>query len=385
MAAEADGNVLLYDSTQNTFTVSRQDVTALSGAYAANSGGQYVIGNYLLDASLVQQGMLDQSSTISSGFAFAGSSAGVRTSSPNLIEKLSLVDPGDMYNAIAPETPIMEAPIAGTTAFPFTRTLGILSSQTAMVSLSTSGFTVVPGNFSAPTTPPSVSSVVSAANGSPAIAPGSLISITGHNLSPVTQANAQMPLPTAIGSSCVIANGFILPVLFVSPTQINAQLPFEVSGSASFTLYTPSGISGVFQASVSDAAPAVFSATAGPQVVVPTVIRLTNKELVTPANPIHPGDKLVIYLTGLGQTNPPVATGTPGPSSPLAWTVATPTVTIGGENATVLYSGLAPGFAGLYQINVALSKSDSIKEGMSVPLVITAGGGTTTVSVRVVN
>lgn len=384
MAAEADGNVLLYDSVANTFVVSRQDTTALSGAYAANTGGQYVIGNELLDASLVQQASLDPGTNVSSGFAFTGASAGIRTSAPDYIEQLNLSDPGGMLGMIGLETPTMEAPLAGNTAFPFTRTLGVLPNQ-SLVSLSTSGFTILPMSFAAATTPPAITGVVSAADGTPNIAPGGLISIKGWHLSPISQADSQMPMTTAIGDSCVIANGIVVPVMYVSPTQINAQLPFEVSGTANFTLYTPGGISGAFQMNVPDAAPTVFSAAAGPGVSVPTVIRTTNHELVTPANPIHPGDKLTIYLTGLGQTNPAVADGAAAPSKPLAASIVAPTVTIGGENASVIWAGMTPGFAGLYEIDVALSNSDSIHDGMAEPLVITAGGGTTTVSVRVVH
>jgi len=103
---------------------------------------------------------------------------------------------------------------------------------------------------------------------------------------------------------------------------------------------------------------------------------------VTPTNPIHPKDTIVIYLTGLGATSPAVDAGLPAPSNPLASAVITPTVTLGGMPLTLLYAGLAPDTVGLYQINVTVPFG--APEGLSVPLTITQGGAVTTLSVRVV-
>jgi uncharacterized protein (TIGR03437 family) len=90
----------------------------------------------------------------------------------------------------------------------------------------------------------------------------------------------------------------------------------------------------------------------------------------------------VIYLTGLGAVNPPVSDGIPAPLNPLSETVTNPAVAIGGAGAPVLFSGLAPGYVGLYVLNVSVPSGTP--QGLSVPLTITQGGVTYTQNVRVV-
>jgi uncharacterized protein (TIGR03437 family) len=104
--------------------------------------------------------------------------------------------------------------------------------------------------------------------------------------------------------------------------------------------------------------------------------------VVTSTNPVHRGDILTIYLTGLGATNPPVADGSPAPLDPLASTVVVPSVQIGGANLPVLFSGLVPGYVGLYVINASVPSSTP--QGLSVPLTITEGGVSYSQNVRVV-
>jgi uncharacterized protein (TIGR03437 family) len=84
------------------------------------------------------------------------------------------------------------------------------------------------------------------------------------------------------------------------------------------------------------------------------------------------GDSLVIYLTGLGAVNPPVPDGSPAGASPLSSTVVTPTVQIGGSDAPVLFSGLVPGYVGLYVLNISVPSSTP--QGLSIPLTISQSG-----------
>ncbi len=72
---------------------------------------------------------------------------------------------------------------------------------------------------------------------------------------------------------------------------------------------------------------------------------------ITKASPAKPGEVVVIYLSGMGATNPVVKSGEPAPSSPPAKVAVAAAVTLGGENAVVQFAGLAPGFVGLYQVN----------------------------------
>ncbi len=132
--------------------------------------------------------------------------------------------------------------------------------------LTTSGITVLASNYDAAVAPPVISSVVNAANGTQPVAPGGLISIYGNQMSPVNMATNQIPLPTALGDSCLSINGTPAPLIFVSSQQINAQLPFNVSGNATLTIHTPGGISDNYLFTVEPTAPSVFqSGTAGPK------------------------------------------------------------------------------------------------------------------------
>jgi len=88
----------------------------------------------------------------------------------------------------------------------------------------------------------------------------------------------------------------------------------------------------------------------------------------------------VIYGTGLGQTSPAVQSGMPSPLSPLAVALTKPTVTLGGVQLPLLYYGLTPGEVGVYQINVTVP--GSVPVGW-LPLVISQGGSSTTLTVRV--
>jgi uncharacterized protein (TIGR03437 family) len=92
---------------------------------------------------------------------------------------------------------------------------------------------------------------------------------------------------------------------------------------------------------------------------------------------------LVIYLTGLGVTNPAVGDGMPGPSDPLATAIVAPQITLGSANLALLYAGMTPGEVGVYQINVKVPSS--VQTGLSIPLTINQGGANTTIQVRVVD
>ena len=408
LVAEADGNLLLYDANSDSFTVSRKDITSLSGAYAASAFNQYVVGNNLLNSSLVPVLQLATGGNSSSGFAFldqvgymttvpvaaapaaaTGTGPGTGTSItataqyasvPGIIQRADL---STSKAAMSLATRMIEAPLLGTASTSFTRTLAPLYSRNAIVNLTVSGFTVLPWNYDASVAPPKIQSVVNAADGGKAIAPGGLISIFGQQFSPVNIATKEIPVPTALADSCLSVNGLPVPMLFVSPTQINAQMPFEAIGNVTMILRTPGGVSDNFNTVVLPGAPSVFRASIeGLDSDVPTVVRSTNGELVTPANPVHKNDYLVIYLTGLGVTNPPVGTGVPGPSNPLASAILSPQVTLGDASLPLLFAGMSPDEVGVYQINVKVPAS--VPSGLSIPLKIKQGSMDTTIQVRVV-
>lgn len=90
------------------------------------------------------------------------------------------------------------------------------------------------------------------------------------------------------------------------------------------------------------------------------------------SRPAKRGEYITIYCTGLGAVENQPGSGSPAPGSPLSMVKQTPTVTVGGVSAPVTFAGLAPGFVGLYQVNVQVP--ESILGGDAVQLVLTAGG-----------
>ncbi|MDX2149297.1 MAG: hypothetical protein SFV54_01075 [Bryobacteraceae bacterium] len=383
IAAQADGTLLLYNANVDTFTVARKDSAAASGAVAASNSDFYVVGNNLLNSSLVRVRDFGVASGTSSGFAFIDQ-GGLRTtaataSSPGVIQRV------DLANTSTRATRLVEAPVLGTAGAVFTRSLAPLYSRTAIVNLTTSGFTVLPWSYDASVAVPRIESVVNAADGARPVAPGGLIRVAGRELSVVNLASRERPLPTALGESCLTVNGQPIPMVLVSPNQINAQLPFTAEGNVTMVLRTPGGVSDNFNFTVLPSAPAVFrSGTAGPLTDIPTVVRVKNNALVTLSNPIHRGeDSLSIYLTGLGRTAPAVEAGNAAPQNPLSTAVIEPTVELGGVEIPVLFAGLTPGEVGVYQINVSIPPT--VPLGMQVPLVIRQGGSTTTLTVRVID
>ncbi|GEM_PF-269538 len=273
---------------------------------------------------------------------------------------------------------------ANTSVSGFIRSLAPLPNQTAIINLTTSGFTVLPWSYAAAVALPQITKVVSAADMTSPVAPGGLISILGNQLSPVNLATSQIPLATALASSCLTVNGQPMPLVFVSPNQINAQMPSQAVGDVTINVHTPGGVSDNFNLTVQPTAPAVFlSGVAGPETNLPVVVRSENNLLVTDSNPIHRKDGITIYLTGCGKTNPQVGDGLPAPTSPLATALTLPVVSLAGTQLPVSYAGLAPGEVGVCQINATVPSSTAT--GLGMPLVISQGGSTQTLSLRVVN
>jgi uncharacterized protein (TIGR03437 family) len=386
LLVETDGNVKLYDAQADTWVLSRKDLTSPTGAYAAYDSselpmdaGAYVIGNNILNRALTPMGTMDSSVGSTVGFAFTGASGfrvtGNNVSGPGVIQNMAgnKVVPGAMTRPVR----VTESPVLSSTSVPFTRTVAPLSSAGTIVVLTQSGVTVLAANYDAPVAPPRIESVGNAADGAKPVAPGGLISIYGSNMAPTNMATSQMPLPTALAQSCLVVNGALAPLLFVSGGQVNAQLPSRVVGNATLTIHTPGGVSDNFALNVSATAPGVFQSGSNA-----TVVRADNGELVTPTNPLHANDTIVVYLTGLGATSPTVEDGQPAPSLPLATANVIPSLSLGGKQLSVYWAGLVPGYVGLYQINATVPFGTP--QGLEIPLVIDQGGSSTTLSVRVV-
>jgi uncharacterized protein (TIGR03437 family) len=182
-----------------------------------------------------------------------------------------------------------------------------------------------------------------------AVAPGSIVTIFGSNLAAGATSASGAPYPTTLGSTVVTFNGIAAPLFYTSPGQINAQVPFEVPmGTASVQVKRGTATSSAGFVNVALVSPGIFIMDQGS---AQGAILHSNYSLVSATNPARAGETLQIYATGLGPLVSSVGSGAP---SPAANTISQPVVKIGNQNASVSYSGLAPGFAGLYQVNVVV-------------------------------
>ncbi len=186
-----------------------------------------------------------------------------------------------------------------------------------------------------------------------AVAPGSYVAIFGANLAPAVQLETTLNLPVSIGPVSV---SFDTPTTsapghleFVAPGQVNVQIPWELQGqtSAQIKVSVQDSSGALYTLPLASYAPGIFA------------IVDENGQLITATNPALQGHNIVIYCNGLGPVTNQPASGDPSPSSPLAMTVATPTVTIGGHTANLLFSGLTPTAVGLYQLNVTVPATGS--------------------------
>jgi uncharacterized protein (TIGR03437 family) len=208
------------------------------------------------------------------------------------------------------------------------------------------------------------------------IAPGSLITIQGSNLASGT-ALSSTPFQTTLGDTQILLGGTPMPLLYASNGQVNAQVPADVStlsnvNQAPQIIVQRSGVPSVPQAiNLAAASPAIFTQDQSGQ-GQGTIVDANNQAIADSSMPAAAGDTLVVYCTGLGAVNPPVPAGQPASTTVLSRTVNPVTATIGGLSATVNFAGLAPGFTGLYQVNVVVPQG--VQTGNQVPIVLSVSG-----------
>ena len=207
------------------------------------------------------------------------------------------------------------------------------------------------------------------------LAPGVIFSVFGTALSDGSIAGAaSVPLPERLAGARLLVNGTPAPLFYAAPTQINAQFPVELTGLVSVQVEvqrsTGTVTSPVAMVPVAAVSPAIFTWDqngSGPGAIV----RNSDFSKICPAgrsdcaaNPAVRGEPIAIFMTGLGAVNGPWASGQAATAA--APTTATTAVTIGGVPATVLYAGLAVGFVGLYQVNVAIPRGISLTDSVSL-------------------
>jgi uncharacterized protein (TIGR03437 family) len=244
----------------------------------------------------------------------------------------------------------------------------------------------VPGGISNNRTfsiaPPSkaavVASVVNAASSLPSIAPGSLISLYGANLASSSGAPASLPAPTSLGGASVSINGQLAPLLYASPAQINAQVPFEIPlGKAMIVVQTEGGDSAPVSFDITGTAPGIVTGPGGNHALAQN---LTDGSWNSPENPARPGQYVALYVTGQGLVDYPVATGAPAPASPLSRPLATAAATLGGVPTEIQSLGLLPGAVGIAQLTLLVPAIPSGEQSVSLTIGDVAAN-TTTISV----
>jgi uncharacterized protein (TIGR03437 family) len=216
--------------------------------------------------------------------------------------------------------------------------------------------------------------------------PGTIVSIFGQRLAAFQEQAAGLPLPVSLGGARVSVAGRDAPLYYASSGQLNVQVPFEVpSGDTSLTVNVGGVVTGSYVVGIGVGFPGIFT-LGGTQ----GAIQIANTtEFAAPAGsvpgasarPVRRGEFITIYCSGLGLTQPAVATGVAAPATPLA-SVAGPVRVYFGmgldgsgtviQSAEASFAGLVPGLVSLYQVNVRVP--DDAIVGPAVELAIAHGG-----------
>jgi uncharacterized protein (TIGR03437 family) len=191
------------------------------------------------------------------------------------------------------------------------------------------------------------------------LAPGTIAQVYGTGLAASPVSPGILPLPTHFDNTFAQIGQYQAPLFFLSSGQINVQIPSEITGTQQvpILLSVNNALTLPRTINIVPTAPGVLSYLNGPTASSPQngafiIAQHSNGSLVTKTDPANPGEYVVMYLVGLGVTDPSVASGAPSPAPPSLAKVTHPvTVTVDALPATVAFAGLTPGFVGLYQIN----------------------------------
>jgi uncharacterized protein (TIGR03437 family) len=221
-------------------------------------------------------------------------------------------------------------------------------------------------------------SVVSAATYQTAasLAPGQIVSFFGQHLASGDQNASTLPLPTTLRTTRVLlatASGDIaIPLFYVSPLQVNALLPLNLnSGTMGLAVEVDGVRSNDIQIAITNFAPGIFTLDSTGRGA--GIFLKAGGSVVTAANPATRGSVVSFYAVGMGPVSPPLNTGEPGRTTdPLNRTTTQPRVFFDNLEGAVSYSGAAPGFAGLYQVNVQVPAG--LSPASNIPVSMTIGG-----------
>ncbi|MBI1896857.1 MAG: hypothetical protein HYS04_10055 [Acidobacteria bacterium] len=400
-----NGFVYLYDALADEFVTGRQIFTppirGYYGPVAAGPRGQYYLANgTVLNQALTPVGTAGTvnvpgpvrpgqppatttrpiaSVSIASSNTFVRFAMPVRANANQLLTEPPSVELVDMNGRVLASASALEGPLSALVGNQRVnvngRTMVVDDSGSTAYVLTTSGLSIVPleAPGSGPADRPVINQngTVSLSSYVPAFAPGGLISIFGRNLGE-DGSFSSTPLPTILGGMCVTLNNQPLPLFMTSAGQINAQIPPGMApGRYPLVVRSIAGKSASppQQITVARYAPAVFT---DPETNYAAIYRLDGQPVTRDA-PAHRDDRLMIFATGLGATKGgSVAAGEPAPADPAAVTDAIK-VFFGDPSWSqaellVEWSGLVPGFIGVYQINVYIPGNHMRGEALPVTL-----------------
>jgi uncharacterized protein (TIGR03437 family) len=208
--------------------------------------------------------------------------------------------------------------------------------------------------------PLTVGGVANAASYQQIFAPGMLMYVAGSQLSPFTQIASSVPFLTFMGDVSATINGFAAPLYYVSPTQLDIQIPYEIPPGPAMLIVISLGQAAVFNFTIGAAAPGIFAAQDGTLVPTSSGAR---------------GDTLPLFITGQGAVSPSVSTGAAPsagtPTSQLPAPNLPVTLTVGGTLASPAFIGIPPGLVGVTQINFQIPEDAPLG---TQPVVVTIGG-----------
>ncbi len=380
------GITYLYDANADDFVASRTfgTGTGFTGPVAAGAGGRFfVVNGSLLNSSLVPTRTavgLVAATGLAGTSAYAVltvPAAAAANTLPATAPTLQVIDATTGLTTV--NVPLLEGPLtqaaAGARASAGGRTLAVDVAGGTAYALTTSGLSIVPlAPVAAADRPqPYNKGAVNLASYQTQVASNGLLSIFGANLG-TEEFAAATPLPTTLGGTCVTLNNLPLPLVWVSPGQINAQIPPSLA-PGTYPLVVRSLAKQAASASqnvtVSKYAPAVLVSASGQ-----ILLFHQDGSFVNPDNPANRDEPLTMYAVGLGAVTGGPAAGMPAPLSPL-YETATVEVFFGNpaykqSDVIVDWSGLAPGFLGLYQLNLRVPGFHGT--GDALPVTLRIGG-----------
>jgi acid phosphatase type 7 len=202
----------------------------------------------------------------------------------------------------------------------------------------------------------SMSSLVSKGDYTARVAPGSVVTIAGRNMARVNAVSAGYPLPTSLSGVSLKVAGRPMPLLSVSASQIEAQMPYGVTGPVTLEISTPNG-----------SASTAF--TVSP--VAPSLLEIVSQNgLFAGSNPARPGSVISLYMTGLGEVQGGIEPGHAAASGSIR-VVAPVEVWLGDMRLEPRFAGLAQGHAGIYRVDIAIPKD--LADGIYAIRVVSGG------------